>query len=29
MRLGTTIATALLLAGILGASLIQFVWLVD
>ena len=29
MRCGTTIVTALLLAAILGAGLIQFVFLVD
>ena len=29
MRFGTTVITALLLAAILGAGLVQFVFLVD
>jgi|GEM_PF-2451880 hypothetical protein len=29
MRLGTTIATAVLLLAIMAAAVIQFVWLVD
>jgi hypothetical protein len=29
MRLGTTIATAVLLLAIMGAAVVQFVWLVD
>lgn len=29
MRLGTTIATAVLLLVIMGAAVVQFVWLVD
>ena len=29
MRLGTTVVTALLLAAIMGAALVQFVFLVD
>ena len=29
MRCGTTVVTALLLAAILGAGLVQFVFLVD
>jgi|ETNmetMinimDraft_28_1059901.scaffolds.fasta_scaffold00037_38 hypothetical protein len=29
MRLGTTIVTAILLAAILGAAVVQFVFIVD
>jgi len=29
MRLGTTMTTAVLLLAIMGAAVVQFVWLVD